>query len=504
MTLGHRAVVLGGSIAGLCAAGAVAPHFDEVIVLERDSLLDDADHRRGVPQSKHPHFMLNSGRRSIEVLFPGYEAALIDAGGRLLMPSMDAAYCQSAGWSPRKTSPMTMVYGSRGLIERVLRELVRELSNVTIRENVSVVGIATAGGGTAGGRVAGVRVRDDAVPADAAGDEELISADLVIDAMGRGSSVSDWLAAAGWLQPPVRSLDAKVVYTSRWYQLPPPAERPDSWWWQHLVVMPTYKRKRPHPAEHEYLSNFFPIEGDRVIACMGSWGLPMPSRGDDFVAAARRLRAPLFADAMDRCEPMSEVHLTRSTGNTWRRYDLMEHPPLGLVAIGDAICAFNPFYAQGMSSAARSAVLLAERLRNATTLDEQFFRGLLAEQSKSLNVPWMLAIARDQGFEHAAGTEVASPLLRRLTSAMTWPVFNLIVGAAREDPAIDEHFARMFNLDESMTEFARNPRVLAGLIRHLCKVLLRRTALPTAFDAHLDPPGTDYSDHPALTAASVR
>ncbi len=37
MVNGNRAVVLGGSVAGLCAAGAVAPYFDEVIVLERDS-----------------------------------------------------------------------------------------------------------------------------------------------------------------------------------------------------------------------------------------------------------------------------------------------------------------------------------------------------------------------------------------------------------------------------------------------------------------------------------
>lgn len=62
MRLGKTAVVLGGSAAGLCSAGALAPYFDQVLVLERDELPAEAEHRRGVPQSKHPHFLLNSSR----------------------------------------------------------------------------------------------------------------------------------------------------------------------------------------------------------------------------------------------------------------------------------------------------------------------------------------------------------------------------------------------------------------------------------------------------------
>ncbi|MGA1736370.1 MAG: hypothetical protein ACO4AD_06565 [Pseudomonadales bacterium] len=36
--LGERALVLGGSLAGLLAARAVAPHFDEVILVDRGRL----------------------------------------------------------------------------------------------------------------------------------------------------------------------------------------------------------------------------------------------------------------------------------------------------------------------------------------------------------------------------------------------------------------------------------------------------------------------------------
>lgn len=150
MTLGRTAVVLGGSTAGLCAAGALAPYFEQVVVLERDELPAAAEHRRGVPQSKHPHFLLNSGRRAIGALFPGFEDALIAAGGLHLMPSLDAAYLDGEGWSARKRGAMTMIYGSRILIERVLRDAVRVLPNTTIREGVSVHGLTTRDGAVTG------------------------------------------------------------------------------------------------------------------------------------------------------------------------------------------------------------------------------------------------------------------------------------------------------------------------------------------------------------------
>src|SRR5687768_1021268 len=243
MSLGKTAVVLGGSVAGLCAAGALASHFDEVLVLERDELPPGAEHRRGVPQSKHPHFLLNSGRRAINDLFPGFEEDLVAAGGLHIVASMDTAYLDGDGWAPRKQGSLTMVYGSRILIERVLRDKVRRLGNVTIREGVTATGIETAGGGTPDGRVTGVHF------SSTDGDDRL-DADLVVDALGRGSSVSAWLVEAGWPATPVKTLDAKVTYVSRWYEIPDAESRADAWWWQHLVYMPT-QEKDEHPDEHE-------------------------------------------------------------------------------------------------------------------------------------------------------------------------------------------------------------------------------------------------------------
>ena len=92
--------------------------------------------------------------------------------------------------------------------------------------------------------------------------------------------------------------------------------------------------------------------------------------------------------------PTSEVHLTRSTGNKWRRYDKLPVAPQGVVFVGDSICAFNPFYGQGMSSAALSAVRLRGTLESTTALDSAFYRGFLAGQAKEFKVPWAMAMAR--------------------------------------------------------------------------------------------------------------
>lgn len=499
VTHGATAVVLGGSVAGLCSAGVLAPHFERVVVLERDELPPDAQHRRGVPQSKHPHFVLNAGRRAMGAIFPGFEESLIGAGGMLLMPSMEAAYGEKDGWGPRKSSTMTMIYSSRVLIERVLRDKVRELPNVEIREGVTVSGLDSTSGGTVNGRVGGAEYRDSA------GETHILDADLVVDALGRGSSVRDWLVAAGWSTAPEKTLDAKVTYTSRWYRLPEPDQRPPSWWWKHLVLTPT-QDPGPHPDEHEYLSNFFPIDGDRAIACMGSWGLEMPRKPETFEAAAEQLRAPAIAAAMRASTPISEVHLTRATGNKWRRYDELGHPPLGLVSIGDAICAFNPFYAQGMSSAASSAVVLAEVLSEHRQLDGGFFRDFLDRQRVSLEVPWMLAMARDQGYDIAEGTEVVPAWRRKIMARVSWPVFNAITAAAREDDHVERTFTAVFNMDKSLRDMMTDPRFLFGLARHRVRELLGRTVVPAGFDIRLDPPGTDYTDpsHPVgLAAAAV-
>jgi glycine/D-amino acid oxidase-like deaminating enzyme len=78
---GEHAVVVGAGMAGLLAARVLTDGFDEVTVVERDALPDEAVARRGVPQARHVHVLLEAGRATLEDLFPGYRRAFLAAGG---------------------------------------------------------------------------------------------------------------------------------------------------------------------------------------------------------------------------------------------------------------------------------------------------------------------------------------------------------------------------------------------------------------------------------------
>ncbi len=83
---GAHAVVIGGSMAGLCAAAALADSYDRVTVLDRDRLPEQPANRKGTPQDRHIHLLLAAGAQALSSLFPGLLDELAAAGVRTVLP----------------------------------------------------------------------------------------------------------------------------------------------------------------------------------------------------------------------------------------------------------------------------------------------------------------------------------------------------------------------------------------------------------------------------------
>jgi 2-polyprenyl-6-methoxyphenol hydroxylase-like FAD-dependent oxidoreductase len=97
--VGNQAVVVGAGMGGLAAAGTLVDHFEQVVVLERDTLPSDAVHRVGTPQSRHIHALLAGGQRALDELFPGFEQDLARCGAVPLRVALDYRI-ETPGYDP--------------------------------------------------------------------------------------------------------------------------------------------------------------------------------------------------------------------------------------------------------------------------------------------------------------------------------------------------------------------------------------------------------------------
>jgi 2-polyprenyl-6-methoxyphenol hydroxylase-like FAD-dependent oxidoreductase len=75
--IGGTAIVVGASMAGLCAARVLADRFDSMLLLDRDTLPDGIAPRDRVPQGRQPHLLLVAGARLLEEWSPASSASYV-------------------------------------------------------------------------------------------------------------------------------------------------------------------------------------------------------------------------------------------------------------------------------------------------------------------------------------------------------------------------------------------------------------------------------------------
>ena len=370
-----RAVIIGSGIAGLLAAHSLATAFEHVTLIDRDSLPDSAQPRKGAPQSQHVHVLLRKGMLLLEEIFPGFGADLAAAGAPHVDWTQDLALYTRAGFAPRFASGLSTYTCSRGMLEYQIRRRVAALPNVEICQQAEATGLIFEDKI----RVTGVSMRRRG-GANQGGDGEELTASLVVDASGRSSRITHWLQSAGHSVPDAVEVDASLGYASRTYRKPPGFDER----WKVLMI-------RDRPPFGTRAGVMFPIEDDQWIANLGGAGGDFPPTDENgFLQFARELISSEFYEALKEAEPVSSIAGYRRTANRLNRFELMESWPEGLVAVGDAVCAFNPVYGQGMTVAALEAQALAGWLQK-TTSCRSFQQSLAA----ILRTPWLMATSED-------------------------------------------------------------------------------------------------------------
>src|ERR1700730_15476407 len=87
--IGRLAVVIGAGMGGLAAARALADHFEQVLVLERDSLPAQPVYRKGTPQAAHVHALMAGGRDALVELSADFDRDLTRAGAVPIQVGLD-------------------------------------------------------------------------------------------------------------------------------------------------------------------------------------------------------------------------------------------------------------------------------------------------------------------------------------------------------------------------------------------------------------------------------
>jgi 2-polyprenyl-6-methoxyphenol hydroxylase-like FAD-dependent oxidoreductase len=379
-------VVIGGGIGGLCAARVLSDHFETVTLVERDELPEGAAHRKGVPQSRHPHGLLDRGRRELSALFPGLDDSLRARGGLDMDAGLELATLNPDGWAKRRHTGHQMLFASRLLIESAIRDRIKKIPRIKLVEGTEVAALLFTAGDTS--RVTGVETRKISD-----GSQSRLEADLVVDCSGRSSRASDWLKRLGYPEVETEVVDAEAGYSTCWYQAPPKDRRPASWWWKGIFLNPSAKPRRE---EDYYVALILPIEGDRFLLTLASWGgRTLPADHESLAALCGRLRSPIVAEALAISKPISAIFHRKGMQNIWKHFERWRGPA-GFVAMADAVCAFNPVYAQGMTSASVCSQILGTLVGEMDPTDPDFPVEFFKRQADFVRQPWSLSVARDR------------------------------------------------------------------------------------------------------------
>jgi 2-polyprenyl-6-methoxyphenol hydroxylase-like FAD-dependent oxidoreductase len=337
---------------------------------------------------------------------------------------------------------------TRPLLDLHVRRRLAEHPRVKILDNTDVVRLLPD---SRVNHVAGVLICPHASESDRRVAKAL-SADLVVDTTGRASRAPRWLKDLGCETPEEIVIDAHLAYSSRLYRIPENFDGD----WQCAYVQAA-------PPDQKRGAILFKVEDNRwLVTLIGRGGETPPSDELGFLEFARSLRVSSIYDAIRQAESITPIKTHRATQNRLRRYERAKDLPHNFLLLGDSVCAFNPVYGQGMTTAALGVMTLHKCLRE----QKGSFNGLSRRFQKRLAkinaAPWLLATGEDYRYRETVG---GSPTL--MTRFMH-RYMDQVVQLATHSIPVRKVLLLAFNMLVPPTALFR-PSVLFRVLLHVLK-----------------------------------
>jgi 2-polyprenyl-6-methoxyphenol hydroxylase-like FAD-dependent oxidoreductase len=435
-----RAVVIGGSIAGLATGIGLARRGWTVTIVERDptSPVDDGDgaftawHRPGVPQWQQGHSFAARARNLLVEHIPEVLDRLTDDGIETL--NLFRFMAPPEQWCDEDEA-FGMLFTRRPGFELALRRTGEAEPGMDLLSPASAAGLIHDSSAYGVPRVCGVRLTSgDCLPAD-----------LVIDCSGRRTPVPAWLRDDLGIAVPEESQACDLVYYSRYLRLLPSSGL------SMIGILGVGGELdgigfAGFTGDHDTIGLVFTALPDdteaRLLRHTWAW---------DALAAAVPAMAPWVAP--ENSAPLHDPSLMANFSNV-RRHLVVGGRPLasGLLLVGDALSTTNPQYGWGASMALTGAFAAVAAATEATPDD-----AVLA-------------------YEQAVGDEVDA-VYQESAAADRWRTYRW---RHQEIPAWDhDAMERQSLIAEGLMPGARHDPILG-------RAMLRRINLLDAPDATLD------------------